>query len=147
MVSPLKRDGRPISRAANVDGAALSKAMTRKRRRYAELVNSPYGQLVVLACETGGRWNEDALKFVARLAKFKAASAPSILRAASRAAWQNRWWGLLSVAAQSALATTLLGEGVLALAAPAGHDEVPLGDVFDCAHMAPLESRLPLRQH
>ena len=94
----------------------------------------------------GGRWNQEALKrFVAACAKSKARSAPALLRASARAAWHARWWGLLSIAAQSALAATLSGEGALALGGPAGSDEVPLADAMSFAISGPAVSRLPLR--
>ncbi len=145
MVSPLTRRGEPIPRAAAHDGVALARAERRKHRTYPELQNSPYGRLVVLACEVGGGWNDEALRFVARLAKHKARAAPSLLRASARAAWHHRWWALLSVAAQSSLAATLLGEGALALGGPAGRDEVPLEEVLDADPGLPSASRLPLR--
>ena len=99
---------------------------------------------MVLACEVGGRWNRASLRFVARLAKEKARSAPALLRQSARAAWLSRWWGLLSVAAQSALAATLGGASALALGGPVGDEEVPLGDVLDEAPISPPTSRLPL---
>ncbi len=85
------------------------------------------------------------MKFVARLAKHKARSAPRLLQASARAAWQNRWWSLLSVAAQAALATTLLGHGAEALGGPTGFEDVPFADVLEHALLAPAASRLPLR--
>ncbi len=145
MVSPLHRNGQPTSRATTHDGAALLRAERRKQRRYPELANSPFGHLLVLGCETGGRWNRAALRFVARLAKHKARSAPRLLQASARAAWHNRWWSLLSVAAQTALATTLLGHGAEALGGPTGFEDVPFADVLEHAHIAPPASRLPLR--
>ncbi len=112
---------------------------------YPELVSSPFGRLVVLGCEVGGRWNRDSLRFVAQLAKQMARGAPVPLRRSAQAAWHSRWWAFLSVATQSALAATLLGEGVFALGGPAGEDEVPLCDALEFAPAAPVESRLPLR--
>ncbi len=112
---------------------------------YPELISSPFGRLVILACEVGGRWNDESLRLVNRMAKQKARGAPALLRASARAAWHHRWWALLSVAAQSALAATLLGEGALALGGPAGDDDVPLAAVLDSAPGPPLVSRLPLR--
>ena len=126
-------------------GASLLRAERRKCCRHPELADGPFGRLVVLACETGGRWNDASLRFVAQLAKHKARSAPRLLQAAARAAWQNRWWGLLSIAAQGALATTLLGEGALAMGALAGYEEVPFADVLEQAGTALPASRLPLR--
>ena len=145
MVSPLTRQGQPIPRAAAHDGAALTRAEQRKRRTYPELLHSPFGRLVILACEVGGRWNADALRTVSDLAKHKSRGAPALLRPSARAAWHYRWWSLLSVAAQSALAATLLAEGDLALGGPTGDEEVPWGEVLEHAHLAPPASRLPLR--
>ena len=140
IVSPLTREGRPVARAASQDGVALERAELRKRRTYHELVGSPYGRLVVLGCEVGGRWNEDAVRFISNLAAFKARAAPRMLQAIAKTSWAVRWWGLLSVAAQSALAATTLAFG-----GPAGFDEVPLEVAMDSVGGAPQPSRLPLR--
>ena len=144
MVAALDRRGRPIPRAANHDGAALARAHRRKERRHPELLGSPYGKLVVLACEVGGRWSKACLTLVARLAKEKARNAPALLRQSARAAWLSRWWGLLSVASQSALAATLGGASAQALGGPPVEDDVPLGDVLT-GTFAECPSRLPLR--
>ena len=58
--------------------------------------------------EVGGRWSEEAATFVRLLAKAKARAFPSILRRSLQLAYQQRWTGLLAVAAQRALASTLL---------------------------------------
>jgi len=145
MVSPLDRAGRPIPRAASTNAVAIARAEQRKRRRYPELINSPYGRLVVLACEVGGRWNEAALALVAQLAREKCRNAPALLRQAARASWLVRWWGLLSVAAQSALAATLGGSAPLALGALPGSDEPLLSEVLEVGCASPSVSRMPLR--
>ena len=146
MVCPLDSRGRPTSRAADVDGAALTRAEGRKAETYPELVAGPAGRLVVLACETGGRWNGGAQRFVRSLARHRASEAPAPLRRSAEAAWRTRWWGLLSIAAQDALAATLNREGHLALGGPAPDEDVPLGDVLVDAAVAGAPSRLPLRQ-
>ena len=102
------------------------------------------GKLVVLACEVGGRWNADSCRLVGQLAKQKARNAPAVLRPSARAAWLNRWWGLLSVACQSSLASSLCGLAH-SLGGATGTDEVWLADVLDSACLAPDPSRLPLR--
>ena len=145
MVSPLTRQGNATARAAAVDGAAIGRAERKKRRRYPELLSSPFGRLVVLACEVGGRWSDTSLRFVAGLAKHKLGLPRRSCAAQLEPLGFRAGWGLLSIAAQSALAATLTGDGVLALGGPAGFDEVPLGDVLDHACGAPPPSRLPLR--
>ena len=108
MVSPLHTDGEPWPRAEHEDGVALERAEARKRATYPELVDSERCRLVVLACETGGRWSPVCLDLVRDLAASKARGAPETLQASLRVAWAARWWALLSVAAQEALAASLV---------------------------------------
>ena len=57
IVHPLHAVGTPQARAAAVDGASLARAEAAKERTYPELAGAnPYGELLVLAAETGGRW-------------------------------------------------------------------------------------------
>ena len=86
VVSPLRRNGRARARAAEVDGAALAGARRRKERTYPEL-DGGGTRLVVLGCEVGGRWNDEARRFVNRLAALRAAQAPPLLRHSVRAAF------------------------------------------------------------
>ena len=64
LVAPLRRDGRPQPRAAEEDGAAIAVARRRKEARYPELCRPGPQRLVVLACETGGRWGPEACGLV-----------------------------------------------------------------------------------
>ena len=74
-----------------------------------DLLSDPFlGRLVVLGCEVGGRWYPEALRILGSLAEVKSQEAPSLLRQSIRMAWHRRWLGLLSVAAQTALADSLL---------------------------------------
>ena len=56
----------------------------------------------------GGRWNQTALRLVKDLARIKARSSPESVRKAVQHAYSHRWWNILSVAAQTALATSYL---------------------------------------
>ena len=145
LVSPLSRCGQPRPGAATTDGVAMRQAERRKQQRYPELLQGNYGKLVVLASETGGRWNSQAQRLVGVFAKQKARAAPTLLRKSARAAWSNRWWGLLSIATQASLAATLIADGHLALSGATGRDELHLADILQDAHIAPPASRLPLR--
>ena len=64
----------------------------------------------------GGRWHREALRFVHNLVTFRARRAPLRLRASAAEAWARRWWGLLSVAGQDAVAASLLIHIVVAAA-------------------------------
>ena len=103
VVSPLRRDGRAISGAAKEDGVALRRARQRKRRRYPELGRNGTS-LVVLGCEVGGRWDDEAIRFVRRLRRLRSKQAPPLLQRAVQAVFARRWWAMLSVAVQKALA-------------------------------------------
>ena len=107
LVSPLHADGSPWAGADEADGVAIARAEASKRDRYPELVGSDVCRLVVLACETGGRWSQERLDLVRHLAAKKAQEAPRLLRTSARLAWSARWFGFLSVAAQSALAGSI----------------------------------------
>ncbi len=144
LVSPIRRDGRPQPRTAEADGAQLQEARRRKERKYGELLCSHRCRPVVLGIEVGGRWSEEALDFVRRLARAKARQHPRLLRASARMAYAHRWTGLLAVAAKRALATTLLE---LPDAEVAADGESPLlEDVLHEGRLleAPAPSRLPL---
>ena len=54
------------------------------------------------------RWNDAALRLVRDLARIKARESPGALRASVQNALQHRWWAILSVSAQMALARTLM---------------------------------------
>ena len=65
-------------------------------------------KLVVLGVEVGGRIGQETLGFVRQLANAKALGVPASMRAAARQANIHRWSGMLAVAAQRALAMSLL---------------------------------------
>ena len=143
LVSPVRRNGTPQAHAASVDGVQLQTARHRKEAKYRELLQSRRCRLVVLAIEVGGRWSEEATAFVRLLAKAKARTVPHLLRPAARAAFFHRWTGMLAVAAQRALAGTLLelpvddAEGV-------DGDQPELEEVLVAARLleAPVPSRV-----
>ena len=121
LVAPLGRRGQVHGRAADEDGVALREARRRKATRYPE-VGSNGTRLVVLACEVGGRWNDEALSFVRRLVRIRSRQAPPLLRPAVASAFARRWWSMLSIAVQDALSATLLG--------------LPLGPLSGCGDSA-----------
>ena len=143
LVSPVRRNGTPQPNAATTDGVQLQSARRRKVLKYRELLQSRRCRLVVLALEVGGRWSEEAVTFVRLLAKAKARTVPQLLRTAAQAAFVHRWTGILAVAAQRALAATLLelpvddAEGV-------DGDQPVLEDVLVAARLveAPIPSRV-----
>ena len=143
LVSPLTRDGRPQPSSTTRDGAALAIAERRKRAAYPELPRRGPQRLCVLACEIGGRWNDESLRLVAQLVRSRTMRAPAPLRGAATQGWYRRWWGLLSVAVQNTLAATLLGSPPVHAPMP-GAQAPPLQDVLHDA-CPPVPSCLPAR--
>ena len=110
LVAPLSRNGAARPRADQVAGATIAHATRKKRHQtYPELLRASQCRLVVFALETGGRWGDEALDLLRRLARAKAREAPPWLRASAAQGWANHWSGMISVAAQRALAASLVG--------------------------------------
>jgi hypothetical protein len=146
-VSPLDQNGIPHPKCAVEAGAAFVVAEKRKTNTYREAAQAE-GKVTLetLACEIGGRWSENCIKWVAQLAKYKASSELPHLQRASEFAWHSRWWSILSVAAQRALALSLIevdGDAIKPLA----DFEPKIGDILaDVRYeLGSVVSRLPLR--
>ena len=69
-------------------------------------------RLVVAAVETGGRVNSEATRLLDQAAHAKARSMPVPLQKTAARCLRSRWLRMLTVAAQSALAATLVSEGI-----------------------------------
>ena len=106
--SPFKGDGAPHPRAATTDGAVFQKALKEKEDKYEDIVRNELVELVVLACEVGGRRNESAVDLVRQLIKLKVRNVHPLLKRSMELAWTDRWWALLGVAVQNALTASLL---------------------------------------
>ena len=91
LVSPLTRQGVPVPLAADEDGVTLQRARRRKEQRYPELLRGGPERLVVLACEVGGRWSEEARDFVKKLVNCRVQRASPLLRRSTALAWHRRW--------------------------------------------------------
>ena len=131
VVSVHTRTGLARPTAANVDGSTISRAAATKRRKYNDVRGSAHACLLVLGCEVYGRWSEDATRIMRELAALKARQAPTLVRACARHAWSNRWWALVGVGVQRAIAEALLRDGGLDLHTSAPTTEPPpLADVL-----------------
>ena len=110
IVSPLRANGQPRPRAAVIDGVAITAIENDKHTKYPELTHSSECKFLVLADEIGGRWSETSNKLIRDLARVKSRSAAPRLRRSMAFAWENRWWGMLSIALQDILAATLVDD-------------------------------------
>ena len=142
LVSPLKANGVARPRAAHEPGVAIADIEDVKATTYPELVSSNRCKFLVLAGEVGGRWSATTCRLIRDLASAKSQEAAPRLRKSAAFAWENRWWSMISVATQNALAATLIDDAPHMLHAWEG-TAPPLGILLHGE--APTESRLPLR--
>ena len=121
IVSPVTRGGEAQPVADVHPGRAVDGAARRKRHQsYPE-------RLVVIGVEVGGRSGAEAATWLRLLAGQRALDTQATMRAAARAAWVAWWSELLAVAAQRAIAASLLelplaGEGNVTGEAPELHE-------------------------
>ena len=108
LVSPLTAAGQPRRHQGSTAAAALRIARRAKARTYPELTGAGRARLVVLGIEIGGRWSEETVTFIRRLANHKASSTPPSLRRSAALAWTSRWTALLATAAMRSFACSLL---------------------------------------
>ena len=144
LVNPLDFDGQPKYGSDAEDGAALQAARRRKCRRYPEIARGDRARLVVLGCEVGGRWSEEAWELLSSAAAIKSRTAPRLLQKAASMAWQRRWASHIAVAAQAAVAAALASPPALSTAAPM-ESPPELAHVLGDSSLPPGCSRLPLR--
>ena len=96
--------------AARIDGATFAQARRDKQVTYPEFFEEDCRiAFRVLACEVGGRFSPECGDLVSRLVEHKASQQPAPLRGSFRVILHRRWWGLLSVAVQRAVAYNLAG--------------------------------------
>ena len=90
-------------------GISLEQASRRKMEQtYPELLRARRCRLLVFGLEVGGRWSEEAVDFLRRLARARARAQPQWLRQAAAQAYAYRWSGLIAAAAQRSFAASLL---------------------------------------
>ena len=81
---------------------------------------------------------------VSVLIEAKTQTSAPLLREAAALTHHRRWWGLLSMALQRTVATSLLDHPRMGNM-PGPGPEPPLGDLLEIAMEIPEVSRLPLR--
>ena len=116
--SPFTREGVPRPGAATVSGSTFAGAYGDKMRVYGrDVAVSGQCAFIVLAVEVFGRFDDHSRDLVRDLVRAHCHEASSVLRRRLELGWHRRWWGLLSVAVQNAVA------GSIVPAAPAFAEE------------------------
>ena len=110
-----------MPRSAREAGAAVSRAEERSRNiDYPDIHASPQIQLLSLGVETYGRWSDHSLVLMRHLAQYKSSNMPEYLRASIEQGCFARWWSLVSITVQQAVAERIIKD--------AGHDLQQAGE-------------------
>ena len=107
LVSPISADGIPHPGCVTDPDAVFDPAERQIRVDYGDIARGGRAHLFCLASGVGGRWNETALGFVRALVRVYVRPQPAVLRQSVALALTRRWWAVLSVARDEALAASL----------------------------------------
>ena len=116
----------PRPGAAVVDGTVCAGARLDKERKYAELLSCDRCRLVVVAMETGGRWNPEAVEFVENLAAVRGRDMPPRLQRSAFLAWRRRWTRMLAISYGRSFANSLVAPTLMSHALAGNDGSVPV---------------------
>ena len=118
-------------------GEKPTKGDKKAKRKYPDLATSPQIEYLVLACEEGGRWDQHRL--LRSLVRTKVGSIHTLLRRRASLAYTRRWWGILSIGAQTVAADCILGRES---PVPAPTSAMPLASVLPLIDIGTEPSRM-----
>ena len=75
---------------------------------YRLVIDSGLGALYCLGCEVYGRWGDACVKLVEKLVRERTRMMHPRVRRGTALGLQHRWWGILSIALQRAVARAIL---------------------------------------
>ena len=94
--------------AASIPGSTFGAAYRAKYAEYSDVAGSGQCAFLVLAAEVFGRFDLSSRTLVSSLARAHAQAERPILRRRLELIWHRRWWRILSVAVQVAVADSIL---------------------------------------
>ena len=86
----------------------LELAEAENKVTYDSVIESGLGFLLCLRCEVFGRWSGQCVKLVPELARECTRGVHPRLRRGMALSLQHRWWGLLGIANQNAMAHLII---------------------------------------
>ena len=108
--SPLTGTGVARAGASHEAGSTFHGARLDKARAYPELhVQQSRFAFLVLASETGGKSSDECHALIAQLARARASFHHDAVRASTKAMYTRRWYSILSIGIQKAVAANLSG--------------------------------------
>jgi len=110
VVSPVSRNGQPRPGTSNRGGRLLEIADDDNRATYQPVVDSGLGALFCLGCEVYGRWGQPCINLMKALVRERSRLLHPRVRRGTALGLQHRWWGILSISLQKAVARAILRE-------------------------------------
>ena len=108
VVTPLSATGAPRPGTSNQGGRLLVQAQDDNDGDYHEVLESGLGSLLSLGCEVYGRWSKQCVDLVPALARERSRGMRPRIRRGMALSLQHRWWGILGIALQKAVAHMVL---------------------------------------
>ena len=108
VVSPITRRGQARPGTSNRGGTLLEQAEHTNNTTYPEVTESGLGALECLGAEVYGRWGNQCVALIPALAREHTRDMHSRIRRGALLGYQHRWWGILGLALQKAVARGIL---------------------------------------
>ena len=111
VVSPITGRGQPRGGTSNRGGGLLERAEHDNDNTYADVTSSGLGSLQCLGAEVYGKWGAQSVALVPCLAHERTRDLHRRVRHGAALGLQHRWWEILGLALQRAVARCALGPG------------------------------------
>ena len=108
VVSPVSRNGEPRAGTSNRGGRILEIVDEDNNATYRPVIDSGLGELLCLGCEVYGRWGQPCIALMEKLVRERARMLHPRVRRGTALGLQHRWWGILSVSLQRAVARAIM---------------------------------------
>ena len=108
VVSPITGNGGPRPGTSNAGGGLLRRAQTDNDNTYNVVITTGLGSLQCLGAEVYGRWGQQSIDLVPKLARERTRGLHPNIRKSIALGYQHRWWGILGVALQRSVARSVL---------------------------------------
>ena len=104
ILSSHSRNGQARGGTSNQGGRLLEDANDQNNVNYSEVADTGLGSLYSLGSEVYGRWSASCVSLVPSLAREHSRGLHPRIRRGAALGFQNRWWGILSIALQKSVA-------------------------------------------
>ena len=130
VLSPITASGTARPGTSNQGGRLLTEAEDDNNAIYHDVVSTGLGELLCLGCEVYGRWSRQCIDLVPKLARERTRGLHVRVRRGIALTLQQRWWSVLGLSLQRAVAHIILSSAAGVDLAVTGLEPAPaLGDL------------------